>query len=1053
MSHEPSITPPFVVFQKPLFRFNTVEFSGDGQGDTIPVPEIGIGTNIRKSSAQSISRVFIDEVANDIVIFSFDSREVCFYQLLLHDSSEETEGSSAPSGSGMQHNPQRVSEEEWLRHHPMLSGDAISLRVVPRNGSDETVIYHAKRCPNSVFTSATGPAHLIALSLNTEAVFFFMCYLQPNVQGEGAQCQTIIATYQCTPRNLRFRKDFYPVCAFYWAENLWSNRDGARGQAPYRGLLLKPFTVWAHQRRQQSVSRGSDSAACPTRRILCITSISIDLISVQCTGRYNEGKDGWVILNRYVTHTDYWHYCPAALSILSINRLKPWHVKVFEVRDREGLCKLPALRVEENFLAAEGEKEATASSLIPAAACMTTSSVRYPVVLLALYQQLFVCTLSKRSGGVTLFRYVPAPDDGRGGGMGQFAMYGVLRVDFPLQIRRDPIVLQVVDNLILLHAPRQGISAAFDILHCDEDVEERWHRNDAPHDSSFVSLSQTMESEPQYRSGRAFFPPFGVNADGEDYASRKSYSQSSWFTWLSNMTRNNCIAKGRLFICSDDITGEKLEVPVLYPLLSAALSLHPQRHEDGCAPVSPEDGAIYKLDFVSGTLPLLLDRRNGAVHLVGINPFTLAVAMPQTTQRVHFYLNRMYCAGKVVHSLLRTMLSKHRPLVALSHAFELVTAHNMTHCHLQGLCGTRCRGSFSSATHESTARISAGSETVPQRQCFSRTVLLLGNMTALCRWLPLKDGTGVLPDRPPWRRRGCLTLQDVLATCTTCCGAQGHRDVSLLEESVTQESLERDVFAPLLGAVLRHTRGSAATAWEEETAGAVAMEGVASPHGGSSDPHLHMCRYLFYVLLEYARCVAGTGFALSEGLQRSLMYLLSHAAGDCGPLHHQLRFALMTDHPLRTSPFFKSSSERQQLGMEMLMKPQTDAQAIQTLLHKNRVVQAARYLYNAEVRPQQELGPTERLLHARLMGDIFRAALEAVEEEERGLLLQGGRNHDGGTGARGQRAVEFVIVYEIIIGCLLSQPLFHEVVPQQFLSATAKYQQLLAASHTVSCGG
>lgn len=1062
MSYNASTTPPFVVFQKPIFRFKT-------HGGPVGVREgktsaSGTAANGCKNGgsvegAPNIvaSRIYIDEVANDVVIFSDNSREVCFYQLLLHEEEEEGAAdrieTSLDQPGDQKHQQKRFTEEEkWLRHHPMLCGDAVSFRIVPKSSDDQSVIHHAKRCPIPVCSNATGPAHLIAVSLNTDAVFFFLCHLQ--MQGENKWENSLIATYQCKPRNLRFRKGFYPVCAFYWVENVWGDRGDNGSQAPYRGLLLTPFTASDPHRQQRCATKSSESATPSTRRILCITSISIDLLGIPYGAKSVENKDGWVLLCRYTTHTDYWHYCPAAMAILSINMLKPWHVKVFELQGEQGLRRLPSLRLEENFLAAEGERETTASSLLPAAACMNTPPVRYPVVLLALYQQLFVCSLSRRSGGVTLFRYVPSADDGKSGGVSSFTMHAVLRTDFQLHMRREPIALQVIDNLVVLHAPRLGVSTAFDILHCEEDWEEDANHDCSWHTNASGARGSVGESEMQRRSGVISSDTIS-SGEGNNQAGRRMFTQSSWFSWLANRVRNSCVRKGRICMC-DDASGAEVAVPVMQPLLSAALSLHPGERVDKFNPISCEDNEIYNLDFISGALPLLLNRRSGAVCLVGVNPFALAAVMSQPCQRVQFYLNRMYCAGKAVHSLVYDMLLRRKHLSAVGRTFELITAHHAAHHHLRAPCGIKGPRTSTSTLHEATVRGTPGRDTyslMPQQE-FSRTALLTGNLTALCHWLPEEDTDGPLPYCPPWRCRSSLTIQDILAACTSSHASTHRRDVSLLEESVGQVGLERDVFTPLVDAAMRHMReGTQTYAGDAMDAGSLAST------SGSASAHLCFCRYLFYALLEYARCVVGTGVTLIGGLQQDLMRLFPYVADGCGPLRHFLRSTVITDQLPMALLFLDMGEEWWQMGMDTLVRLRADDKIVEVLLQEKRLVEAAKYLYSVVSHSQQGLGPTERLIHARLMGDIFRSSLKIVEEEEEESTLRiigtnphakdgqcGGGNGNvvAGRGRRGRKAIEFMAVYEIIIGCLLRQPHFDEAVPQQLVPATAKYRQLLA---------
>ncbi|KAH8620632.1 hypothetical protein ERJ75_000057900 [Trypanosoma vivax] len=389
MAYDVSTTPPFILFKKPLFRFPA-----------------GLGTQQGgNASTRSHPRVYVDEVANDVVIISADSHEVHFYHMLLRDTpADSEEGTHARNTASLWEGGGRESKPQ--QQAPSLDG-TIALKMVPtRSDGKPASIRHAKRCPAPVSTHDSGSAYLVALSLDNSAVLFFLC---PSQAGEEPLQVREFAKFKCAPNTLRFREEFYPISSFYWTGPLQddippSDHGRARHREPSPPSVVVSSLWYEELGGNFPRHSGLGDPWCPPscRVLLCVTSISIDVVKVQCGGA---GEDSLVLLCRYPTHTDYWHYCSPARAILSVNKLKPCSVKVLLVTSDVGLYRLPPLWLEENQMIATEDEQDPLPSLVPFAACMDPPATRYPLALLELYHQLFVCSMSRHAQGAVLFRY------------------------------------------------------------------------------------------------------------------------------------------------------------------------------------------------------------------------------------------------------------------------------------------------------------------------------------------------------------------------------------------------------------------------------------------------------------------------------------------------------------------------------------------------------------------------------------------------------------------------------------------------------------------------
>ncbi|KAF5225406.1 hypothetical protein ECC02_001584 [Trypanosoma cruzi] len=1108
-----STVPPFMVFRKPVFRFCTTAAAAAGGGG-------GAGGN----DASRVTRIYIDEVANDVVVFSRASRQVCFYQLRLREGPGNDEATTAAiaSNSSLSQPDKNVDavadcrkdscekvrenassaavDVEWMRHHPALPADAIALTVSSREGDGELLpVRYAKRCPiplhcgyhdtmtcsSDSYHSGDERAYLVALSIDTRSVLFVLCHAHM-----GALPLYALATFQCAPKSLRFRDDFYPIQAYYWAEELHGTQSPSCNFPTRRASSMVDLPGGKerqqHERRNVPDDDASSltpakflSAATSRRRILlCVTTISLDLVGVDeellpCATEEKVGsRELCVLLRRFPTHSDYWHYCPAARTLLSVNRLKSRILKSFEASD-EGLRPLPALRLQDEDSdgggdedwAISGGENSEMSLLFSSPACMDRPSVRYPVGLLVLYRQLFLCSLSRHDGGAMLYRYLSAEN----GSEESFVRYALLRPDFSLNPRRDPVALQVIDNLVVLHVLRQGISCAFDVACGEREHDVKSSLSGGTSESVATSMAVSAPAAARiggWHGTDAASSQYGGSGSRGLWASLilEREEPVSWITRITSGLRggdgsgssNNV---GRRSGSHARGGGYETFLPVLQPSLSAALMMYPPLSANTSTCIQMDD--LYSHAFVYGTLPLLLDRCHGTVHLVGANPFAIAATMPQTSQRVQFYLHRQHCAGGAVQSLLQTMLSKQESLDLVAHAFEIVTTHHATQQLLQisRQNSDKKKTGTPSWAHDPLF-LSVTAAVIPQRNghaCF------MGSTAALRRCLPVEDEEGPLPCEPPWRRWGGVTLQDFLSTCMTSFdgfpvpvgGGDGDGRVVLpTDVSIGQLVMQREVFAPLVDVVLVSPpfaggcSGSGvrvAARSEVETATAKAQAASAredcaeetidarSPNESrNSKGQLYFARYLFYALFEYASCVMRTGLELVDELQRLLIRLLHAAELDCGPLRQLLLPGMITDQVPTAMVLLPMGGEYRRLGIDMLLRLRAHVLVVQVLLAERRPLDAMNYVY-ANIQHSQDTG--DELLNPRVMNDILQCALDAVVEGERNCE---------GCGRNRRRSLEFIIVFEMITGALMQQPSIGMMLPPDYHTMRAKYMQLLA---------
>ncbi|KAG8346961.1 hypothetical protein TRVL_02204 [Trypanosoma vivax] len=903
-----------------------------------------------------------------------------------------------------------------------------------RQGSDgkPASIRHAKRCPAPVSTHDSGSAYLVALSLDNSAVLFFLC---PSQAGEEPLQVREFAKFKCAPNTLRFREEFYPISSFYWTGPLQddippSDHGRARHREPSPPSVVVSSLWYEELGGNFPRHSGLGDPWCPPscRVLLCVTSISIDVVKVQCGVA---GEDSLVLLCRYPTHTDYWHYCSPARAILSVNKLKPCSVKVLLVTSDVGLYRLPPLWLEENQMIATEDEQDPLPSLVPFAACMDPPATRYPLALLELYHQLFVCSMSRHAQGAVLFRYHLPPEGGECASDACFVAHAVLRFDFMLDIKRDPVVLQVVDNVVVLHALRQGLSSAFDVL-LGEVEESQGCEQGHGGNSSSLNDGRGRSFEEQFH--------FGTPNDVETLAHMGNGRSASWmwFSWLTNRLHTGVME--RVAVSGGcDLRG-KSSLPLFRPLLSAALTPHP--HQNGAPMGSDRGDAVYSQEFVLGGLPLLLDRWNGTVRLVWLNPFPLAAVIPRPSRRVQFYLNRMYCAGNVVQSLLYTMLSKMEPLADVGQALEVVATHYSMHEQCVKASAEKrdtpdCSFDFTSpGTHSEDTVANAHGTRCCKMPCMGDVV---ASPTSL------RDGADGQPQESSLCcTNGYLTTQDVLSACTISCTPLTGRALAA-DRTIGQFSMEREVFAPLADTVISSDKRSAAIL----TVAAVNEDSAVTEFHSlrtciDSCGKVHFARYLFYALMEYARCVMQTGLPLSDGLQNILMRLMPHAAAGSGSLQKLLFPAVISDQLPRAIRLVNMGGEWRQRGVDMLVRMRADTLVIQVLLVEKRLLEAARYLCAVELRNKEETGSSERLISSQLMGDVFQSAVEGVLEEEQRAANSCGESGGGvNTRKRGKKALEFMVVYEILTSCLLQLSNAEKAVPPQFAVATAKYEQLL----------
>ncbi|RNF10233.1 putative NADH-dependent fumarate reductase [Trypanosoma rangeli] len=1074
-----STVPPFVVFQRPVFRFRVPAAGGSGG-----------------NGAMGVTRVYIDEVANDVVVFCMAGQQVCFYQLRLREGKEEEDGATQPaSAAAAADDGDDDDDVAWMRHHPTLPADAVALAVKRSGGDDEPLsIRYAKRCPiplhsrsSNMATPTQGSggsrAYLVALSVDTRSILFVVCR-----DGTGALPLCAVASFQCAPRSLRFRDDFYPIQAYYWAEELHDAHNSfCRSAGPHGSPMAAP------PREQRESQDGSSSRLPPVnfvssassscrRVLLCITTISLDVVGVEeallpCGTDDTRGRKEQlcVLLRRFPTHTDYWHYCPPARAFLSINRLKPHVLKTFEV-DENGLRPLPELRLPEGDASCGGdrdrdtvgEEQRETVSLFVSPACMDKPRVQYPVGLLVLYRQLFLCSVSHHDGGATLFRYLSAGSGSEEG----FVLHALLRAEFPLNPRREPVALQVVDNLIILHALRHGFSCAFDIVSGGEEqglqrmfagaASEAVTTEIASFTVTTTTTAAAASATRGSQHGTAAVSSQSIGGGNRGLCRRLSVKverPASWMTRLASELRGSDGHSSASDGCRCRSRNNDSGLPLRNPLLSATLMPHPPLYTNSSTTVHSNE--LYSHAFVYGTLPLLLDRHRGSVHLVGVNPFAFAATMPHTLQRVRFYLRRLHCAGDAVQSLLHTMLSRQECLNCVAHALEAIATHHATQQLLQTAQedNEKKKSRTSSWTRDPSCLgvVSANLPHARDDACF------LGSTAALRQFLPAEDAEGPLPRAPPWRSWGGVTLQDVLDTCTTLStgvrAASGANDcpvVPVADVSLGQLVMQRAVFAPLVEVVLvppptaaghGDVRVKPTGENVEQTTTATTLSAAAgdeddarvSNEGCSSLGRVHFARYLFYALFEYASCVMRTGSVLLDGLQRLLLRLLQAAELDCGPLHQLLVPGIITDHVLTAMVLLSMGGAYRKLGIDMLLRLREDALVVQVLLTERRPLDAARYIYASHQR-SQPLG--ERLLNPRMMNDVLQCALEAVLDEERQ------REEDSGSGGSRRRSVEFLTVFAIFTNALMQQPQAERSLPPDYHVMRAKYTQLLAEAQS-----
>ncbi|ESL09907.1 hypothetical protein TRSC58_02367 [Trypanosoma rangeli SC58] len=1016
-----STVPPFVVFQRPVFRFRVPAASGSGC-----------------NGAMGVTRVYIDEVANDVVVFCMADQQVCFYQLRLREGKEGEDGvtqaaSAAAAAAADDGDDGDDDDVAWMRHHPTLPADAVALMVKRGRGEDEPLsIRYAKRCPiplhgrsSSSATPTQGGdgsrAYLVALSVDTRSILFVVCG-----GGTGALPLCAVASFQCAPKSLRFRDDFYPIQAYYWAEELHDARNSFCRSASPRD------SPTAASPREQRGSQDGGSSGCPPvnfvsgassscRVLLCITTISLDVVAVEeallpCGTDDTRGRQEQlcVLLRRFPTHTDYWHYCPPARTFLSINRLKPHVLKTFEV-DEDGLRPLPKVRLPEadadrdgdrgRDTAGEEQRETVSPFVSPA--CMDKPTVQYPVGLLVLYRQLFLCSVSHQGGGATLFRYLSAENGSEEG----FVPHALLRAEFPLNLRREPVALQVVDNLVVLHALRQGLSCAFDVVPGGEEQYLRRRFAGAAAEAvtadiaSFtVATTATAAAASATRGsqyGTAAVSSQSIGGGNRGLCRRLSVEverPALWITRLASGVHGGDGHSSASDSCCCGCSNNESGLPLWQPLLSATLMSHPPPCANSSTAV--DSGELYSHTFVYGTLPLLLDRRRGSVHLVGVNPFAFAATMPHTLQRVRFYLRRRHCAGDAVQSLLHNMLSRQECLNCVAHALEAIATHHATQQLLQTAQeDNEKKKSRTSSWTRDPACLGVVFANLPHAR---DDVCFLGFTAALRQFLPAEDADGPLPRAPPWRSWGGVTLQDVLDTCTTLStgvrAASGANDcpvVPVADVSLGQLVMQRAVFTPLVEVVLvppppaadhsdvraRPTGGNVEQTTTATTLSAAAAAAAAadddedarvSDEGCSSVGRVRFARYLFYALFEYASCVMRMGSVLLDGLQRLLLRLLQAAELDCGPLLHLLVPGIITDQVLTAMVLLSMGGAYRQLGIDMLLRLREDALVVQVLLTERRPLDAARYIYARRQLPQ----PTgEGLLDPRMMNDVLPVCL------------------------------------------------------------------------------